>query len=117
MRRQALNSGAALLAITYAACSAVAVAHSGKHLILNLVLVQYAFLLPAVVCFILGNRRHHTTALARIAWSVAILYFSYALLVNFVAAVVLHKDKGLQYGDEAAYKFEARVFLHGCLAA
>jgi hypothetical protein len=36
---------------------------------------------------------------------------------GFVAAVVLHKDKGLQYGDEVAYRFEARVFLHGRLAA
>src|SRR5690242_19312531 len=99
----------ALLAAAYVACSAAVVARSDSHLVLELVLVQYVFLLPALICYLRGSRESQVTSSPRAAWPVAIFCVLYAVVIASVALGVLHKSKGLQFGDELAYRFQSRV--------
>jgi hypothetical protein len=107
----------ALLAAAYVACTAAVVARSGSHLVLELVLVQYVFLLPALICYLRGSRESQVTSSPRAGWPVAIFCMLYAVVVASVALGVLHKSKGLQFGDELAYRFQSRVFMERHIAA
>jgi Dolichyl-phosphate-mannose-protein mannosyltransferase len=91
--------------------------HSTNHLEVQLLLVQYAFLLPALACYMLDKRMPDGNALPRTTLPVGTSYLMYAVLAAFVAVGVMHKDSGLQFGDELAYRFESRVFLERRLAA
>jgi hypothetical protein len=117
MKRPLLLSVTALLAVAYVTSSVLIAAHSKEHLVLKLTVIQYAFLLPAAVCYLLYKRIPDGRMQSRTTWSVAASYLTYAVLATFLALGVIHKDRGLQFGDELGYRFESRVFLDGRLAA
>lgn len=114
MLRKPLQLTTGLLAAAYAALTIVVVVHGGGHKNLKLLVVQYGFLLPAVLCFLLANKGERLGPGGAWIPRQQVWYLVYSLLVLFLTLVVHQR---ISAGDENAYRFQARAFAHAKVAA
>jgi hypothetical protein len=112
MTRKTTNFTALALAAAYASATVVIASRGGGHAHLYLLAVQYGCLLPALVCYLWSEKG--ASDKGRFGLPAAVSYVIYIALLLFVA-LVLHQ--GISGGDENGYRFQARIFATGHVAA
>lgn len=111
-----LRFGVGLFTAAYVAAVVFFVARQDSHTYLELLVVQYLLLLPAILCFLKAEKGSggldHTRASNVVRPRV--LYAVYVILVLSLALLVQHR---LPSGDESSYHFQSRIFANGRLTA